>query len=161
MVYLTEVVSRAMMGISRLDPTGADRVELDVEQMLVYADPGLLERVLANLIDNALRHSGQATSVQVRAWSDPLHSAKCTVSVSDHGSGVPAESWDKIFTAFQRLGDSGSGNGVGLGLSVAQGFVHAMGSEITPSETLGGGLTMSFDLPSGPPRRPLVSRWRY
>ncbi|OZG30739.1 histidine kinase [Williamsia sp. 1138] len=156
MVYLTEVVSRAMMGISRLDPTGANRVELDVEQMLVYADPGLLERVLANLIDNALRHSGQACAVQVRArlGPDPADAdgpPRCTVSVRDHGSGVPAESWDKLFTAFQRLGDSGSGTGVGLGLSVAQGFVRAMGAEIAPSHTPGGGLTMSFELPVEPP----------
>ncbi|MFJ6095727.1 DUF4118 domain-containing protein [Williamsia muralis] len=151
-VYLTEIVDRATVGIARLDPAGSARIDLDVEQLLVYADPGLLERVLANLIDNALRHSGTSSTIQVRARLTGDDPARCTVAVIDHGVGVDATERDRLFTAFQRLGDHHTDIGVGLGLSVAQGFVHAMNGTITASDTPGGGLTMMVDLPTEPPR---------
>ncbi|PXW28801.1 UNVERIFIED_CONTAM: two-component system sensor histidine kinase KdpD [Williamsia faeni] len=150
MVYLTEIVDRASVGMSRLDPAGANRLEVDVEHLLVHADPGLLERVLANLIDNALRHSGASSPILVTARLTADDPPRAVITIADHGTGIPAEDRAKVFTAFQRLGDQNVGIGVGLGLSVAQGFVHAMDGTITPHETAGGGLTMVVDLPTTP-----------
>lgn len=148
MVYLTEIIDRATIGIARLDPAGANRLEIDVEQLLVYADPGLLERVLANVIDNALRHSGTSSSIRITAHLTAADPPRAVISVADHGTGIPIEEREKVFTAFQRLGDQNVGVGVGLGLSVAQGFVHAMHGIIRPHDTPSGGLTMVIDLPT-------------
>lgn len=129
-VGLDEVLARAV--------AGHERVDLDVAESLppVLADAGLLERVVANLLDNALRHD--PGTVRVTADVGRL-------KVIDHGPGLT----DHVnpFAPFQRLGD-GSPGGVGLGLAVAKGFVEAMGGSITPSETPGGGLTMTVVLPT-------------
>jgi two-component system sensor histidine kinase KdpD len=129
-VLLDEVVARAV--------AGHERVLVEVAESLppVTADAGLLERVLANVVDNALRHD--AGTVLVRG-------APGCLQVIDHGPGIADVSG--AFAPFQRLGDRSSG-GVGLGLAVAKGFVEAMGGTITPTETPGGGLTMTVVLPS-------------
>jgi two-component system sensor histidine kinase KdpD len=64
------------------------------------------------------------------------------VRVVDRGPGVPPAERDRLFKPFQRLGDFGYGEGVGLGLAVAKGFVEAMGGEIEADDTPGGGLTI-------------------
>ncbi|MGN6696300.1 MAG: sensor histidine kinase, partial [Aquihabitans sp.] len=105
-------------------------------------DPALLERSVANVVANALRH-GAGEPVEVRASDGVgfLH-----LRVIDHGLGVPVDQRERLFEPFQRLGDT-SGTGVGLGLAVAHGFVTAMGGTITASETPDGGLTMELSLP--------------
>ncbi|HEY9311276.1 sensor histidine kinase KdpD [Williamsia sp.] len=153
MAYLTEIVDRTTAGISRLDADGAKRLEVDVDHLLVHADPGLLERVLANVIDNALRHSATTSPISITARLTAADPPRAIVTVADHGAGIPAEDRDKVFTAFQRLGDQNVGIGVGLGLSVADGFMRAMGGTIRPLETPGGGLTMVIDLPTTPDGR--------
>ena len=116
---------------------GRERVRLDVAESLppVLADAGLLERVVANLVENALRHDPGTVVVEASPGR---------LSVVDHGPGIA----DPVgaFAPFQRLGDR-SGGGVGLGLAVAKGFVEAMGGAIEPSTTAGGGLTMTVVLP--------------
>jgi len=64
------------------------------------------------------------------------------VRVVDRGPGVPRTEWDRLFKPFQRLGDSGQSEGVGLGLAVAKGFLEAMGGEIEVDDAPGGGLTI-------------------
>lgn len=112
----------------------------------VIADRGLLERVLDNLLRNADRHRPPGTAVEVVARMQG--GDRVVVRVIDHGSGIPAERFDQIFVPFQRLNDRETG-GLGLGLSIARAFTQAMGGRITPSETPGGGLTMSVDLAAG------------
>ena len=68
------------------------------------------------------------------------------VRVVDRGPGVPSDERSSIFVPFQRLGDSSQGEGIGLGLAVAKGFVEAMGGEIEVEETPGGGLTVVLRL---------------
>ena len=112
----------------------------------LVADVGLLERALANLVGNALRHTEGA--VEVCGWSDD---GRATIAVVDHGPGVPAERRAAMFEPFQRLGDTsgeGAGDGVGLGLAVARGLVEAQGGELTAEESPGGGLTMVVELPA-------------
>jgi two-component system sensor histidine kinase KdpD len=62
--------------------------------------------------------------------------------IVDRGPGVPSEDRDRMFEPFQRLGDRSSGDGLGLGLAVARGFIEAMGGDVTVEDTPGGGLTM-------------------
>jgi two-component system sensor histidine kinase KdpD len=132
-VGLDEVVARALASLP-----GRERVEVDVPESLppVSADAGLLERVVANLIDNALRHDPGPIRVTGAAGR---------VQVVDHGPGLADVAG--AFEPFQRLGDRSPG-GLGLGLAVCKGFVEAMGGTLIPTETAGGGLTMTVTFPS-------------
>ncbi|APE36276.1 histidine kinase [Nocardia mangyaensis] len=148
-VYMDESVHRALVsvGMGARGPRRAamDRVRVEVGEVSVRADPGLLERVLANLIDNALRHSGPDTPVRVSAEHD---GDRVSIAVVDLGPGVPAGSEEQLFEPFQRLGDRDNSTGVGLGLSVVRGFVDAMDGTVHAEPTPGGGLTMLVDLPA-------------
>jgi two-component system, OmpR family, sensor histidine kinase KdpD len=110
---------------------------------LVLADPGLLERVLANLFSNALRHSPAARPPELQAQ---LLDGTILLEVVDHGQGVPDEQKERIFEPFTRVGDRYPG--VGLGLAVAKGFAEAMGGRIEATDTPGGGLTVRIALPA-------------
>jgi two-component system sensor histidine kinase KdpD len=110
---------------------------------LVRADPGLLERVLANLFSNALRHSPPGQHPLLRARED---GTRVVIDVVDHGTGVPAEFKERIFEPFARL--DARTPGVGLGLAVAKGFAEAMGGTIVAVDTPGGGLTVRVTLPA-------------
>jgi two-component system sensor histidine kinase KdpD len=116
-------------------------VRLDVPDTLprVLADRGLLERALANVIANAIRYSPAGSRPRVTAG---LVDRGVDVRVVDRGPGVPRDQRERLFKPFQRLGDSGQGEGVGLGLAVAKGFLEAMGGEIEADDTPGGGLTI-------------------
>ncbi len=134
-----EVAPLALRGLD-----AAARVQLLVPDglPLVLTDPGLLERVLANLFANALAYSPPDRPPAMRA-----HHVGDTVvlAVTDHGRGVPDEWKQRIFEPFQRVGPN-SGTGVGLGLAVAKGFVEAMGASLEAADTPGGGLTMRVTL---------------
>ncbi len=115
------------------------------------ADPGLLERVLANLVENAVRHSrGGPVTVGVSGVHTP-DGDRLQVHVRDHGPGVPQEQREAMFKPFQRMSDAPAGNGIGLGLAVARGLTEAMGGTLTAEDTPGGGLTMIVDLPAAQP----------
>ncbi|MFD6351795.1 ATP-binding protein [Nocardia tengchongensis] len=147
-VYLDEVVHHALMGMGTrgMRRTTMDRVKVDVGTIAVRADSGLLERVLANLIDNAARYSPRDSMVRVAAEQV---GKRVAVTVVDTGPGVPTGLEDQLFEPFQRLGDRDTSTGVGLGLSVVRGFVDAMGGTVHAEHTPGGGLTMVIDLPGG------------
>lgn len=147
-VYLEEVVQRALLSIGRgatgFGDGGLDRVKVDVGDASVMADPGLLERVLANLIDNALRYAPESI-VRVNAGRV---GPTVLINVIDEGPGIPRGSEERLFEPFQRLGDRINKSGVGLGLSVARGFVEAMDGTISATDTPGGGLTVIVELPA-------------
>lgn len=147
-VYLEEVVQRALLSIGRgatgFGDGGLDRVKVDVGDASVMADPGLLERVLANLVDNALRYA-PGSLVRVNAGRV---GPTVLINVIDEGPGIPRGSEERLFEPFQRLGDRINKSGVGLGLSVARGFVEAMGGTISATDTPGGGLTVIVELPA-------------
>jgi two-component system sensor histidine kinase KdpD len=142
-----EVVALALAGIE-----GANRITVEIDEALPHAlaDPGLLERVVANVTDNALRH-GQDAPVAIRASA---HAHRVELRIVDSGPGVPRHAVDALFTPFQRLGDRDATTGIGLGLSVAQGFTSAMGGTLTAEDTPGGGLTVVISLPSAVPVLP-------
>ncbi|MET9024033.1 sensor histidine kinase KdpD [Nocardia sp. NPDC004168] len=149
-VYLDEAVHRALvsvgMGARGLRRAAMDRVRVEVGDVSVLADSGLLERVLANLIDNALRHAPRAGTVRVTA---ERAGDRVAIAVIDTGPGVPHGTEEQLFEPFQRRGDRDNTTGVGLGLSVVRGFVEAMGGTVHAEPTPGGGLTMLVDLPGG------------
>ena len=149
-VYLEETVQRALLGISKgvtgFRRQGLDRVKVEVDDAVVMADSGLLERVLANLIDNALRY---APDSPVRVTAGQVGD-RVLIAVVDEGPGIPRGAEEQLFAPFQRLGDNDTSIGVGLGLSVARGFVEAMGGTISATDTPGGGLTAEIDLAAPP-----------
>jgi len=127
----------------------AREVAIDLPDDLpdVLADPALLERAVANLVANSLRHGAPAGPPLVTAGS---RDGRVELRVVDTGPGVPREDWDRIFLPFQRLGDHDAGSGVGLGLALSRGLVEAMAGTLVPEATPGGGLTMVISLPQAP-----------
>ncbi|WUX58997.1 ATP-binding protein [Streptomyces sp. NBC_01431] len=111
----------------------------------VLADPPLLERVVANLLSNAARHTPRGETVLLTASS---LDDRVEVRVIDRGPGLPAEDRERAFVPFQRLGDLDNTTGVGLGLALARGLTEAMSGTLTPEDTPGGGLTMVLSLPA-------------
>ncbi|MFD7052749.1 ATP-binding protein [Streptomyces mirabilis] len=134
-IDLDEVVPMALGGVPE------DSAELDIPETLpmVAVDPGLLERAVANLVENAVKYSPTDEPVLVSASA---MANRVEVRVVDRGPGVPDEAKDRIFAPFQRYGDAPRGAGVGLGLAVARGFAEAMGGTLNAEDTPGGGLTM-------------------
>ncbi|WP_234340991.1 sensor histidine kinase [Streptomyces sp. NRRL S-1813] len=109
----------------------------------VLADPPLLERVIANLVINAVRHSPPQRRVLISASS---LGSRVELRVIDRGPGLHPEDRDRIFVPFQRLGDNDNTTGLGLGLALSRGLAEAMGGTLTPEDTPGGGLTMVLSL---------------
>jgi len=137
---IEEVAPVALLGLD-----DAPRLRMTVPDgfPLVLADPGLLERVLANLISNAARHSPPGSPPELHAQL--TEDGAVALEVIDHGQGVPDEQKELIFEPFARLDDRHPG--VGLGLAVAKGFAEAMGGAISALDTAGGGLTVRVTLP--------------
>ncbi|WP_438304989.1 DUF4118 domain-containing protein [Streptomyces sp. HUAS TT11] len=138
-IDLDEVVPMALGGVPE------NSVELDIPETLpmVLVDKGLLERVVANLVENAVKYSPQDEPVLVSASA---LGNRVELRVVDRGPGVPDEGKDRIFEPFQRYGDAPRGAGVGLGLAVARGFTDAVGGTLNAEDTPGGGLTMVVSL---------------
>jgi len=111
----------------------------------VLTDAGLLERVVANLVENALKYGAAAGPVLVSASA---LGDRVELRVVDRGPGVRDADKERMFAPFQRLGDAPGGAGVGLGLAVARGFTEAVGGSLVAEDTPGGGLTMVLGLPA-------------
>jgi len=143
---LDEIVARSL---DSLGPAGRT-VRIDIPEAVpeVRADPGILERIIVNLTGNALRYAppGHPPLLAASALGDRVE-----LRVIDRGPGIPAADWSRMFTPFQRLGDTDNTTGVGLGLALSRGFAEAMGGALEPEETPGGGLTMILSLPAGEP----------
>ena len=143
---IDEVAPMALRGLD-----GGTCMQLSVPDglPLVHTDPGLLERVLANLFANALAYSPPDQSPELRA--SPT-AAGVLLEIVDHGRGVPDGLKERMFEPFQRLdarsGVPAAGAGVGLGLAVVKGFLDTMGGSVEAADTPGGGLTMRVSLPA-------------
>jgi len=133
-------------------PAGRVRVDLPPNMPEIEADPGMLERVIANIVENAVKYAPDSDIVLVGA-AGGLSPATLggrpagELRIIDHGRGIPAESVLEMFRPFQRLDDAPQTTGIGLGLAVAKGFTDAMGGSLSAEATPGGGLTMVIRLP--------------
>ncbi|MET9858233.1 sensor histidine kinase KdpD [Streptomyces smyrnaeus] len=150
-ISLEEVVPKALGGV----PEGSVRLAVAEALPLVAVDPGLLERTVANLVENAVKYSPDGKKVLVRASA---LADRVEVRVTDRGPGVPDSDKDRIFEPFQRYGDAPGGAGVGLGLAVARGFAEAMGGTLEAEDTPGGGMTMVLTLCAAHSRGPARPR---
>ena len=127
-------------------PEGSVEVDVPTDLPEVLADPGLLDRVIANIVQNAMRFSPVGKPVLL---TGSAHGATVELRVIDRGPGIPESEREQAFAPFQRRDDlSTSGSpGVGLGLAIARGFTEAMGGALTMDDTPGGGLTVIISLP--------------
>jgi two-component system sensor histidine kinase KdpD len=125
-------------------PTDRVLVDIPTDIAAVRCDATLLERSVANVMANAERFSpmDRPFRVEVAQIGDDVH-----IRVVDNGIGVAIAERDNVIQPFQRLGDTPVGDGVGLGLSIAHGFITAMGGTLALDDTPGGGLTVTIVLP--------------
>ena len=134
--------------VSALDELslGPADVELALDPALpgLRADPVLLQRVLVNLLTNAVRHSPAGERVIV---STSRLGERAEIRVADRGEGIPEDQRESAFLPFQRHGDTDNTTGLGLGLALSRGFTEGMGGTLTAEDTPGGGLTMVVSLP--------------
>jgi two-component system, OmpR family, sensor histidine kinase KdpD len=132
-----------------LDVLGPDggAVSIDLPEQLpeVLTDPALLERVIANITANAVRFAPDGHPPVLAAST---HGGWVEIRIVDRGPGIAVEDRDRMFTPFQRLGDTDNTTGTGLGLALSRGLTEAMGGELIPEDTPGGGLTMIIRLPA-------------
>jgi two-component system, OmpR family, sensor histidine kinase KdpD len=151
---LAEIVARSLDDLGPAARTVAVSIPDRLPEVAV--DPGILERVIANLTANALRYSppGSPPTLSGSALKDRVE-----LRVIDRGPGIPVEHRDQMFVPFQRLGDTDNTTGVGLGLALSRGLTEAMGGTLEPEETPGGGLTMTLSFPAVPgPAGPLPGK---
>ncbi|WP_199548869.1 sensor histidine kinase KdpD [Streptomyces sp. N35] len=147
-IDLDEVVPMALGGV----PEGAADLDIPESLPMVSVDKGLLERAVANIVENAVKYSpgGKPVRVSASAIGDRVE-----IRVVDRGPGIPDDAKERVFEPFQRYGDAPRGAGVGLGLAVARGFTESMGGTLSAEDTPGGGLTMVLTLRAArTPERP-------
>ena len=125
---------------------GPGDVALHVPDALppVRADPVLLQRVLVNLLSNAMRYSPAGTRPEL---SLSTFGAVLQARVIDHGPGVDEDRRERMFEPFQHTSDTSDSGGIGLGLALSRGFAEGMGATLEAEDTPGGGLTMVLELP--------------
>jgi len=137
---LEEVLYAAVNSLSSAG--SAVVIDLPERPPSACADPGLLERAMANVMANAQAASPPGLAVRVRTGHV---GDRVEIRVIDQGPGIPGNEREQIFQPFQRRGDGAPG-GLGLGLAIAKGFTEAMGGDLSVEDTPGGGATFVFSL---------------
>jgi two-component system sensor histidine kinase KdpD len=140
---VVEVLPRALDELGEAGRPITVQVPDDLAE--IRADPGLLDRILVNLLTNAVRYSPPERPPSI-AVSE--HAGVVEIRVIDRGPGIPVDDRERVFLAFQRAGDRDNTTGVGLGLALSRGLAEAMGGTLQPEDTPGGGLTMTLALPA-------------
>lgn len=119
-------------------------VEIPTDLPLVRVDAALIEQAIANLLDNAARHTPPGTVVRLRAAHDR---GEITVSVEDYGPGLDERDLERIFAKFQRGAAEPAIAGVGLGLAICRAIVRLHGGRAWAEPNPGGGIVFRFSLP--------------
>ena len=142
---IEDVIGTALQHLS--EQVENRRLEINIREgiPLLQGDCVLLGQVVLNLVDNALKYSPADSSIEIQASAT---NEELTVSVADHGIGIPATDMEKIFDKFYRVqhGES-SIPGTGLGLSICKSIVEAHGGKIWAGNRSEGGAVISFNLP--------------
>ena len=117
----------------------------------VFTDVRKLEKILSNLIHNAIKYTLEGGSVRISASYN--EASELIVEVQDTGIGIPPEHLEHIFDRFYQVpysGISGQNRGFGIGLALCQSYAIAMGGHITATSTLGVGTTLRLLIPCPP-----------
>jgi two-component system sensor histidine kinase KdpD len=128
-------------------------VEIPADLPLVRVDATLIDQALANLVENAARHTPAGTVVRVRAQH---LRGELVVSVEDLGMGIDDRDLERVFTKFHRGAAEGPGGGVGLGLAICRAIVRLHGGKAWVEKLAGGGIAFRFSLPVEEAPRPPV-----
>jgi len=140
------------------DIPNAERVSVDCPSISLSTDPDHLQRIVINLVENALRYSS-GSSVEIVATQD---AGSVTLSIVDHGPGIPEEMRDRVFERFTQLGPTSTRKqgGTGLGLAIVRGLVAAISGTVRVRDTQGGGATFEVWIPKAPPNAPSAQHRR-
>ena len=133
--------------LARLEPQlvgHAVRAEVPEETPLLVCDPVLIEQVLVNVIENAVRYAGSASPIDVTAWAK---NGEMLVHIADRGPGVPSGDEERVFQKHYRGPDTGGRDGLGLGLTLCRVIVGAHGGRIWLRNRPGGGVRVTVALP--------------
>ena len=144
---IEEVVGGAIRSLQPILKGRAIDVRLPDELPLVEIDAVLIERVFANLLENAIKYTPENSSIEISAEARP---GWLIVSVADRGPGLPVRDAATLFDKFTRGEQESAKPGVGLGLSICRAIIEAHGGKIRASQREGGGAVFSFDLPATP-----------
>lgn len=143
---LVSVADAVAQATDELGPAGRQiGIQIPDDLAEITVDPALLERILTNVLSNALRYS---PSDQPPVITASEHGGSVEIRIIDHGPGIAPDDRERVFLPFQRLGDRDNATGVGLGLALSRGLTEAMSGTLTPDSTPGGGLTMTLRLPA-------------
>jgi two-component system sensor histidine kinase KdpD len=150
---LEEVVGVALIRLDDQLSTHPVRTGLPADLPLIPMDGLLMEQVLINLLENAVKHTMPGTPIEITARAGQ---GEVVVEVADRGPGIPAGQEELIFDKFHRLPSLDAEGGSGLGLAICRGIVQAHGGRIWVAGRDGGGAVFRFTLPIGesPPVRP-------
>jgi two-component system sensor histidine kinase KdpD len=120
------------------------RIDISPELPLVPMDFVLVERVLVNVIDNALKYSPVDSLIEIQAFAS---NAFVEICVADQGVGIPTEDLARVFDKFYRVQRPGNVSGTGLGLSISKGIIEAHGGFIGAENRKNGGALITIALP--------------
>lgn len=142
---LSDVVGAALEDVGTQAQTRRVSIEISPDVPLVPMDFELIKQVLVNLFSNAFKFSSPDEPIHL---ASQLADGELQVSVADRGPGVPLEDLDRVFGKFQRLAESSSADGLGLGLSICKEFVEAHRGRIWLEKNPEGGTIARFVLPA-------------
>jgi signal transduction histidine kinase len=146
-VCLAEVFEDVALSVSSWIEDSSIRLKYGDTDLFVYAEREKVERIIFNLVANAIKYSPHAGTITITTKNE---GRMARISVSDQGIGIPADQLQSIFERFQQVvGDEKQSAGSGLGLTICQYLVHLQGGEIWVDSEVGKGSTFYFTLPLG------------
>jgi two-component system, OmpR family, sensor histidine kinase KdpD len=145
---LEELVGGTLAGLSARIANRPVNIKLPPDLPLIKVDSMLIERVFANLLDNAVKYTPSGTAIEISAATSM---DEMVVTISDHGPGIPVGEEERIFEKFHRIATEGNQGGAGIGLTICRSIVEAHGGRIWAENLPAGGASFHFTLPLSEP----------
>jgi two-component system sensor histidine kinase MtrB len=141
-VHAEPVDLRSLVGATVEARGWNGRVRLDGDGLSLTSDPRRLERIVGNLVDNALEHGGEEVAIRIGRAGETAE-----IEIADDGPGIPPEHLPHIFERFYKADEARSGGGTGLGLAIARENARLLGGEIDVASAPGEGTRFTLRLP--------------